>query len=84
MKIVVFGTGFVGNALIREFADRGHEVTAVSRSGNTDLPTQVAAVAGSALVLPPKGNIPVVLYIVRPFCTTKAAERGMVNGEFCL
>lgn len=47
MKIVVFGTGFVGNALIREFADRGHEVTAVSRSGNTDLPTQVAAVAGS-------------------------------------
>ena len=32
MKIVVFGTGYVGSAIVRELADRGHEVTAVSRS----------------------------------------------------
>ena len=47
MKIVVFGTGYVGSAIVRELADRGHEVTAVSRSGKTDLPAPVASVAGS-------------------------------------
>ena len=46
MKIVVFGTGFVGRAIVRELAGRGHEVTAVSRSGRADLPAQVASVAG--------------------------------------
>lgn len=45
MKIVVFGTGFVGGAIVRELAGRGHEVTAVSRSGGADLP--VATVPGS-------------------------------------
>ena len=47
MKIVVFGTGYVGGALVRELAARGHKVTAVSRSGKTDLPAQVAAITGS-------------------------------------
>lgn len=47
MKFVVFGTGYVGSAIVRELADRGHEVTAVSRSGNTDLPATVATIAGS-------------------------------------
>jgi putative NADH-flavin reductase len=47
MKIVVFGTGYVGSAIVRELAARGHEVTAVSRSASTDLPAQVAAVTGS-------------------------------------
>ena len=47
MKIAVFGTGYVGSAIVRELAARGHEVTAVSRSGNTDLPAQVAVVTGS-------------------------------------
>jgi uncharacterized protein len=46
MKIVVFGTGYVGGALVSELAGRGHEVTAVSRSGKTDLPARVAAVTG--------------------------------------
>jgi hypothetical protein len=46
MKVVVFGTGFVGGAIVRELSARGHEVTAVSRSGNTDLPAQVTSVAG--------------------------------------
>jgi hypothetical protein len=48
MKIVVFGTGFVGSAIVRELAARGHAVTAVSRSGNTDLPAQVTSVTGGA------------------------------------
>ena len=46
MKIVVFGIGFVGGAIVRELAGRGHEVTAVSRSGRADLPAQVNSVAG--------------------------------------
>jgi hypothetical protein len=47
MMIVVFGTGYVGSAIACEMAARGHEVTAVSRSGNTELPAQVASVTGS-------------------------------------
>jgi len=47
MEIVVFGTGFVGSAIVRELAARGHAVTAVSRSGNTNLPAQVTSVAGA-------------------------------------
>jgi putative NADH-flavin reductase len=47
MKIVVFGTGFVGRAIAAELASRGHAVTAVSRSGKADLPDQVTSVAGS-------------------------------------
>jgi putative NADH-flavin reductase len=46
MKIVVFGTGFVGAALANELAVRGHDVTAVSRSGNP-LHSPVTTVAGS-------------------------------------
>ncbi len=46
MKIVVFGAGFVGGAIARELTARGHEVTAVSRSGAADLPPQVNSVAG--------------------------------------
>jgi putative NADH-flavin reductase len=33
MKIAVFGTGFVGSAIIAELSRRGHAVTAVSRAG---------------------------------------------------
>ena len=47
MKIVVFGTGFVGSAIARELARRGHEVTAVSRSGAAELPVGIAARTGS-------------------------------------
>ena len=47
MKIVVFGAGFVGSAIAGELAARGHEVTAVSRSGGKDVPAQVASVTGS-------------------------------------
>lgn len=47
MKIVVFGTGYVGSAIVRELAARGHAVTAVSRSGKADLPASASSVAGS-------------------------------------
>jgi len=47
MKIVVFGTGYVGSAIVHELADREHEVIAVSRSGKTDVPAQVVSVTGS-------------------------------------
>ncbi|MDO8208991.1 NAD(P)-dependent oxidoreductase [Conexibacter sp. CPCC 206217] len=47
MKIVVFGAGFVGGAIARELAARGHDVTAVSRSGSADMPEPVRSVAGS-------------------------------------
>ncbi|MGP4009855.1 NAD(P)-dependent oxidoreductase [Streptomyces sp. 4N124] len=47
MRIVVFGSGFVGGALAQEFVSRRHEVTAVSRRLRTDLPRGVAESVGS-------------------------------------
>jgi uncharacterized protein len=46
VKIVIFGTGFVGSAIVRELAQRGHEVTAVSRSASTALPDNVNSIIG--------------------------------------
>lgn len=48
MQILVFGgTGFIGTHLCRELHDRGHEVTAVSRSGGRNgLPEGVEAATG--------------------------------------
>lgn len=56
MKIVVFGTGFVGSALVREITSRGHEVTAVARhspttAGNVLDPAFVAEVSSGADVI---------------------------------
>lgn len=40
MKITVIGaTGFVGPDVVKEALARGHEVTAISRSGKIFLPT---------------------------------------------
>jgi hypothetical protein len=47
MKIVVFGTGFVGSTLVRELAARGHEVTAVSRHSGAAAPPAVSTATGS-------------------------------------
>jgi NADH dehydrogenase len=45
--LVVGGTGFVGTALCAELDERGHDVTALSRSpGDADLPEGVETVAG--------------------------------------
>lgn len=46
MKIIVFGTGFAGSAIIHELADRGHQIVAVSRNGNDNLPSGVASIIG--------------------------------------
>lgn len=47
--LVVGGTGFVGTHLCRELAERGHHVTALSRSPDeADLPPEVDRVAGDA------------------------------------
>jgi putative NADH-flavin reductase len=46
MKVVLFGVGYAGSAIARELAARGHDVTAVSRSGQSDLPVTMRA--GSA------------------------------------
>ncbi len=48
MQILVFGgTGFIGTHLCRELHDRGHEVTAMSRSGERDgLPEGVKTASG--------------------------------------
>jgi uncharacterized protein len=45
MRISVFGTGFVGSALVTELAARGHEVTTVARHPSPELPG--TPVAGS-------------------------------------
>jgi NADH dehydrogenase len=45
--LVTGGTGFIGEALCRELDERGHDVTALSRSpGDADLPSGVETVAG--------------------------------------
>jgi NADH dehydrogenase len=45
--LVVGGSGFVGTALCRELSDRGHEVTALSRSPeDADLPADVSTAMG--------------------------------------
>ena len=45
--LVVGGTGFIGTHLCRELHDRGHEVTALSRSPDSaDLPSGVRTVMG--------------------------------------
>lgn len=44
--LVTGGTGFVGRHLCRELDDRGHSVTALSRSGEGDLPESVAVRTG--------------------------------------
>src|SRR5262252_1822785 len=45
---VVFGTGPVGQAVIRELRARGHRVRAVSRSGRSELGPDVEVLAGDA------------------------------------
>ncbi len=48
MKIAVYGaTGMIGSRVVAEAVARGHEVTAVTRSGG-DVPAGVAAVRGDA------------------------------------
>lgn len=48
MKILVTGgTGFIGSKLCRELADRGHDVTALSRTAaEDDVPSSVETVVG--------------------------------------
>jgi uncharacterized protein YbjT (DUF2867 family) len=45
---VVFGTGLVGQAVIRELRARGHRVHAVSRSGRAEFDSAVEMLAGDA------------------------------------
>ncbi|PZR23422.1 MAG: histidine kinase [Flavobacterium psychrophilum] len=45
MKIAIIGaTGFLGTLLVKEFASRGHEITAISRNPSEDVPANVTTV----------------------------------------
>jgi putative NADH-flavin reductase len=45
MKIAIIGaTGFLGSLLVKEFASRGHEITAISRNPSEDVPENVTVV----------------------------------------
>lgn len=45
MKIAIIGaTGFLGSLLVKEFASRGHEITAISRNLSEDVPANVTTV----------------------------------------
>jgi putative NADH-flavin reductase len=47
VKIVLFGTGFVGSVLAHTLTDRGHTVTAVARHPSPQLAPLVTTIAGS-------------------------------------
>lgn len=47
--VVLGGTGFAGAAIVKEAAERGHDVVSVSRSAPSDAPAGVRVVAGSVL-----------------------------------
>jgi len=45
MKVAIIGaTGFLGSLLVKEFASRGHEITAISRNPSQDVPANVTTV----------------------------------------
>jgi len=45
MKVAIIGaTGFLGSLLVKEFASRGHEITAISRNPSLDVPANVITV----------------------------------------
>lgn len=45
MKVAIIGaTGFLGTSLVQEFANRGNEVTAISRNPSEDVPENVTVV----------------------------------------
>lgn len=45
MKIAIIGaTGFLGSLLVKEFANRGHEITAIARNPSEDVPANVTIV----------------------------------------
>lgn len=45
MKVAIIGaTGFLGTSLVKEFANRGNEVTAISRNPSEEVPENVAVV----------------------------------------
>ncbi|MDV6169815.1 NAD(P)-dependent oxidoreductase [Flavobacterium sp. DG1-102-2] len=45
MKVAIIGaTGFLGTSLVKEFASRGHEVTAIARNPSEDVPANVTLV----------------------------------------
>lgn len=45
MKIAIIGaTGFVGSALVKEFASRGHDITAIARNPSEEVPENVTIV----------------------------------------
>lgn len=45
MKIAIIGaTGFLGSLLVKEFANREHEITAISRNPSEDVPENVSTV----------------------------------------
>ena len=45
LHVVLGASGGTGSAIVRELADRGHRVRAVSRRGDADLPAGVEGVA---------------------------------------
>lgn len=50
MKVTVLGaSGGIGGTLVRELLGRGHEVTAVNRAGNADVPAEARKVAADIM-----------------------------------
>ncbi len=91
MNIVVFGTGFVGSAIVKELTTRGHEVTPVSRSGEgggsvLDAGFVATVTSGADVIvaaLPANGLADAVAGLLAA-AETSGARLGVVGGASTL
>jgi putative NADH-flavin reductase len=87
MRIVVFGIGYVGSAIVKELTDRGHDVRAVSRSGEgggsvLDAAFVASATAGGDVIVAalPADDLADAVGALLEAARSAGARLGVVGG----